>query len=108
MKPASGNFLISSRIKFYRSIDCFWGPLLDWSGVGVNHQMVLNHFPRDHMHLRRLLGKHVDISPEEGDERELLFAVQITRDTGCLTSLSPDLDGLYGDIFLDRWLHAGC
>jgi hypothetical protein len=54
------------------------GLLLDWSGVGVYLQMVLNHLPRDLRHLRRLLGKHVDISPEEGDDREFLFVVQIT------------------------------
>jgi hypothetical protein len=54
------------------------GPLLDWSGIGVNLQMVLNHFPRDPSHLRWLPGKHVDISPDEGDECEFLFAVQIT------------------------------
>jgi hypothetical protein len=84
------------------------GPLLDWSGVMVDLQMVLNHLPRDPRHLRWLPGKHVDISPEEGDEREFLFAVQITRYTGSLSSLSPDLDGLYGDVFLARGLHAGC
>jgi hypothetical protein len=55
------------------------GPLLDWSGIRVDLQMVLNHLPRDARHLRRLPGKHVDISLEEGDEREFLFAVQITR-----------------------------
>jgi hypothetical protein len=43
------------------------GPLLDWSGVRVNLQMVLNHLPRDPRHLRWLPGKHVDISLEEGD-----------------------------------------
>jgi hypothetical protein len=82
-------------------------PLLDWSGVGVDLQMVLNHLPRDPGHLRRLLGKHVNISPEEGDERVFLFAVQITRDTDSLSSLSPDLDGLHGVIFFARGLHAG-
>jgi hypothetical protein len=70
--------------------------------------MVLNHLPRDPRLLRRLPGKHVDISSEEGDEREFLFAVQITQDTGSLTSLSPDLDELYRDIFLARGLHVGC
>jgi hypothetical protein len=54
------------------------GPLLDWSGVVVDLQMVLNHLPRDPRHLRWLPDKHVDISPEEGDECEFLFAVQIT------------------------------
>jgi hypothetical protein len=53
-------------------------PLLDWSGVGVNLQMALNHLHRDPRHLRWLPGKHVDISLEDGDEREFLFAVQIT------------------------------
>jgi hypothetical protein len=51
--------------------------------------------------------KHVDISLEEGDEHEFLFTVQITRDTGNLSILSLDLDGLYGDVFLARGLHAG-
>jgi hypothetical protein len=84
------------------------GPLLDQSGIGVDLQMVFNHLPRDPRHLRRLPGKYVDISSEEGDEREFLFAVQITRDMGSLSSNSPDLDGLYGDIFLARGLHVGC
>jgi hypothetical protein len=74
------------------------GPLLDRSGVGVDLQMVLRH-------LRWLLGKHIDISLEEGDEREFLFAVQITRDTGSLSSHGLNMDGLHGDVF---GLHAGC
>jgi hypothetical protein len=84
------------------------GPLLDRSGVGVDLQMVLNHLPRDPRHLRRLPGKHVDISLEKGDESEFLIAVQITRDMGSLSSLSLNLDGLHGDIFLARELHARC
>jgi hypothetical protein len=81
------------------------GPLLDRPSVGVDLQMMLNHLPRDPRHLRWLPGKHIDISLEEGDEREFLFAVQITRDMGSLSSLSPDLGGLHGDVF---GLHAGC
>jgi hypothetical protein len=50
-------------------------PLFDRSGVGVDLQMVLNHLPRDLRHLRWFLDKHVNISPEEGDECEFLFAV---------------------------------
>jgi hypothetical protein len=53
-------------------------PLLDRSDVRVDLQMVLNHLHRDPRHLRWLPDKHVDISPEEGDEREFLFATQIT------------------------------
>jgi hypothetical protein len=80
-------------------------PLLDRSSVRVDLQMMLNHLPRDPRHLRWLPGKHIDISLEEGDEREFLFVVQITRDMGSLSSRGPDLDGLHGDIF---GLHAGC
>jgi hypothetical protein len=53
-------------------------PLLDRSSIGVDLQMVLNHLPRDPRHLQRLPSKHVDIIPEEGDEREFIFVVQIT------------------------------
>jgi hypothetical protein len=53
------------------------GLLLDRSDVGVDLQMVLNHFPGDPRHLRWLLGKHIYISLEEGDEYEFLFVVQI-------------------------------
>jgi hypothetical protein len=53
-------------------------PLLDRSSIGVDLQMVLNHLPRDPRHLQWLPGKHVDIIPEEGDEREFIFVVQIT------------------------------
>jgi hypothetical protein len=83
-------------------------PLLDRSSIGVDLQMVLNHLSRDPGHLQRLPSKHVDISLEEGDEREFLFAVQITRDTGSLTSFGPDLDGLYRDINLGGGLYVGC
>jgi hypothetical protein len=53
-------------------------PLLDWSGIRVNLQMVLNHLHRNPIHLRWLPVKHVNISVEECDGREFLFAVQIT------------------------------
>jgi hypothetical protein len=83
-------------------------PLLDWSSIRVDLQMVLNHLHRDPRHLRWLPCKRIDVSPEEGDEGEFPFAVQITRDTGSLSSLNPDLDDLHGDIFLARGLHVGC
>jgi hypothetical protein len=51
------------------------GPLQDRSSIMVDLQMLLNHLPRDPRHLRQLPGKHVDISPEEGDDRKFLFAV---------------------------------
>jgi hypothetical protein len=82
--------------------------LLDRPGVGVDLQMVLDHLHRDLRHLRWLACKHIPVSPEEGDEREFLFAVQITRDTGSLSSIDPNLNGLRGDVLSCRELHAGC
>jgi hypothetical protein len=46
--------------------------------------------------------------PEEGDEREFLFDVQISRYEGGLGSIRPDLNGLHGDIVFARVLHTGC
>jgi hypothetical protein len=69
--------------------------LLDWSSVGVDLQMVLNHLPRDPKHLRRLTGEHVNISLEEGNEREFLFVVLVSRDAGGLGSICPDLNSLH-------------
>jgi hypothetical protein len=84
------------------------GFMLDRSGVGVDLQMLLDHLPRDPMHLRQLPGKHIDVIPEEGGERKFLFVVQVTRDMGSLSSFGPDLDGLHIDVLLGRGLHTGC
>jgi hypothetical protein len=70
--------------------------------------MVLNYHPRDPRHLRWLPDKHVYIGPEEGDEREFLFAVQIFRYAGGLGSIHPDLNGLHGDTLFARGLHMRC
>jgi hypothetical protein len=82
--------------------------MLDWSGVRVVLQMVLNHITWDPRHLRWLLGKHVYIVLEEGDEHEFLFIVQIPHDLGGLGSIHPDLDGLHGNVLTTRGLHMGC
>jgi hypothetical protein len=86
----------------------FLGLLLDWSVIGVDLQMVVNHLPSDPRHLRHLPGKQVNISLEEGDEHEFLFAIQVPRDVGGLGSISPDLDGLHGDTLIVQGLHMGC
>jgi hypothetical protein len=82
--------------------------LLDRPSIRVDPQMVLNHLPRDLKHLQWLPGKHVHISPEEDDECEFLFAVQIPHDVGSLCSIHPDLNSLHGDVLFARGLHAGC
>jgi hypothetical protein len=46
--------------------------------------MVLDHLPGDPRHLRRLPCEHVGICLEEGDEREFLFFLQITRNASGL------------------------
>jgi hypothetical protein len=44
-----------------------------------------------------LLGKHVNISSEEGNEHGFLFVTQLPRDAGGLGNIHADLDGLHGD-----------
>jgi hypothetical protein len=41
---------------------------------------VLDHLLRDPGHIERLPCKHVDVSPEKGDERAFLFVAQVTAD----------------------------
>jgi hypothetical protein len=82
--------------------------LLDRSGVKVDLQIVFNHIPGDPRHLRRLLGKHVYIILEEGDEHVFLFTVQIPHNAGGLGSIHLDLNGVHGDILFVRGLHTWC
>jgi hypothetical protein len=58
--------------------------------------------------MRWLTGKHIHISPEEGDEREFLFAVQIPRDVDGLGSIRPNLNSLHRDVLFVKGLQAGC
>jgi hypothetical protein len=82
--------------------------LLDRSGIGVDLRVVINHLPRDLRHLRWLPGKHVYIGPEEGDECEFLFAIQIPRYAGGMGSIHPDMNDLHGDVLFAKGLHMGC
>jgi hypothetical protein len=59
--------------------------------------MVLGHLPGDPRHLRRLPCEHVGICLEEGDEREILFFLQISRNVSGLGGTRTKLDGLNGD-----------
>jgi hypothetical protein len=43
-------------------------------------------------------GKHVNIIPEEGDEREFLFLSQIPHDAGGLGGIRADLNNLHQDV----------
>jgi hypothetical protein len=67
--------------------------------------MVPDHLPRDPRHLRRFLCEYIDIFLEEGDEREFLFLLQITRDASGLGGIRAEPDRLDGDVVCPRWLH---
>jgi hypothetical protein len=59
--------------------------------------MVLDHLPGDPRHLRWFPCECVGICLEEGDEREFLFLLQITRDASGLGGIRAEPDGLDGD-----------
>ena len=66
--------------------------LLHRAGVRTHSQVMLDHLPRDPGYIGRLPGKHVHVSPEEGDERAFLFAAQVAADTDNLGSVFAHLD----------------
>jgi hypothetical protein len=74
--------------------------------------MVLDHLPGDPRHLRRLSCEHVGICLEEGDEREFLFFLHITRNASSLGGIRTEPDGLDGDVVRSGWPHlwhlGGC
>jgi hypothetical protein len=67
--------------------------------------MVLDHLHGDPRHLRWLPCEHVGICLEEGDEREFLFFLQITRNASGLGGIHAELDGLDGDVIRSGWPH---
>ena len=54
--------------------------LLHGAGAEAHRQMVLDHLPRDPGKVRRFLGEHVRVFPEEGDERAFLFCRKVGAD----------------------------
>jgi hypothetical protein len=67
--------------------------------------MVLDHLTGDPRHLRWLPCEHIGIFLEEGDEREFLFSLQITRNASGLEGIREEPDGLDGDVVRPGWLH---
>jgi hypothetical protein len=82
--------------------------LLHWPSVRVDLQMELNHLPRDPEYLRWLPAKHVNISPEEGDECEFLFVTHVPHDASDLCSIRANQDDLHGDALIIQGLHMVC
>jgi hypothetical protein len=64
---------------------------------------MLDHLPGDPRHLRRLPCEHIGICLEEGDEREFLFFLQITRNASGLGGIRVEPDGLDGDVVRSGW-----
>ena len=61
--------------------------------TGVHDKMVLDHLPGDPGHVGWFPCKHVDIRPEEGDERVFLFLPQLPYGDGFL-GIIPEVDPL--------------
>jgi hypothetical protein len=67
--------------------------------------MVLDHLPGDPRHLQWLPCEHVGIFLEEGDEREFLIFLQITRNASGRGGIHVEPDGLDGDVVHIGWPH---
>src|SRR4051812_43563488 len=73
-------------------MDTFWTYhllpdfLLDGPRMKTDGKVVLNHFPGNAGDVRRLPGKHIDIRPQESNERAFLFGVQSGADGESTTS----------------------
>src|SRR5215216_6608748 len=50
--------------------------LLDRSGVWADSKVVLDYLPRQTRDIRWFPGKHIDIRPQEGNERAFLFVIE--------------------------------
>ena len=50
--------------------------LLDRSGVWADNKVVLDYLPGNTGDIRWLLGKHIDIRVQEGNERAFLFVME--------------------------------
>src|SRR4051812_2145228 len=60
--------------------------LLDGPRVRTDGEVVLNHFPGNAGDVRWLPGKHIDIRPQESNERAFLFGVERGTDGEGTTS----------------------
>src|SRR3954466_9366143 len=77
--------------------------LLDGPRVRTDGEVVLNHFPGNAGDVRWLPGKHIDIRPQESNERAFLFGVDSGTDGEGTTS-----SVLLGGHLLGRWRSCHC
>ena len=77
--------------------------LLDGPRMGTNSKVVLNHLPGNAGDVGCLPCKHINIRPQEGDERAFLFAVE----GGAYSESSSRAILANGDLLGLRWLGPG-
>ena len=69
--------------------------LFDGSGMRADSKVVLNYLPMNTEDVRWLLGKHIDILPQEGNERAFLFVSKGSTDgEGTTSAILPCWDFL--------------
>src|SRR3954466_656809 len=77
--------------------------LLDGPRMRTDGEVVLTHFPGNAGDVRWLPGKHIDIRPQESNERAFLFGVESGTDGEVTTSVV-----LLGRHFLGCWRSCHC
>ena len=73
--------------------------LLDGSGMWADSKVVLDYLPGNTGDIRWLPGKHIDIRPQEGNERAFLFVIKGGADSESTINASQPCRDL---------LHLGC
>src|SRR3990170_8333395 len=73
--------------------------LLDGSGMWADSKVVLDYLPGNTGDIRWLPGKHINIRPQEGNERSFLFVVEGGTDSGGTIRASQPCRDLF---------HSGC
>ena len=72
------------------------GFLLNGSGMWVDSKVVLDYLPRNTGDVRWLPSKHIDIRPQEGNERAFLFVVKDGTDSKGTISANQPCQDLHG------------
>ena len=73
--------------------------LLDGLGMWADSKVVLDYLPRNTGDIRWLPGKHINIFPQEGNERTFLFVIEGGTDSEGTISTSQPCRDLF---------HSGC